>query len=151
MSSEPSPTESSAHEEGPPADGALETHFWLTRGDQKFLVAVCIVLLSMTAVHAWRVSDQKASAEILNLANPDLTWRIDINTASAAELTLFHQIGPARADMIVSDREQNGPFESLDDLQRIKGIGPKTVEKNRRWMRVGDDETIGAESIDQPE
>lgn len=50
--------------------------------------------------------------------------RIDVNRASAAELALLPGIGPALAGRIVEDRERNGPFATLDDLVRVRGIGP---------------------------
>ncbi|MFG0260062.1 MAG: ComEA family DNA-binding protein, partial [Phycisphaerales bacterium JB041] len=55
--------------------------------------------------------------------------KIDLNTASAAELDLIPSIGPTLAARIIADREANGPFHSLDDLDRVPGIGPKTVAK----------------------
>ncbi len=56
---------------------------------------------------------------------------ININTASAAELELLPQIGPTLAARIVAEREANGPFASLEDIERVRGIGPRTVEKIR--------------------
>jgi competence protein ComEA len=57
---------------------------------------------------------------------------VDINHADAdtlaAELT---GVGAAKAEAIVAYREANGPFRSIEDLARVKGIGAKTVEKNR--------------------
>jgi competence protein ComEA len=50
--------------------------------------------------------------------------RIDVNRASASELALLPGIGPALAARIVEERERNGPFASLDDLVRVRGIGP---------------------------
>ena len=38
-------------------------------------------------------------------------------------------IGPMTAKKIVADRKANGPFNALDDLQRVPGIGPKTIEQ----------------------
>ncbi|HZW11529.1 MAG TPA: ComEA family DNA-binding protein [Phycisphaerales bacterium] len=55
--------------------------------------------------------------------------RINVNTASASELDLLPGIGPALAGRIIADREANGPFRTLDDLDRVSGIGPKTVAK----------------------
>lgn len=55
--------------------------------------------------------------------------KIDLNTASAAELDLLPSIGPTLAARIIADREANGPFSSLDDLDRVPGIGPKTIAK----------------------
>lgn len=59
------------------------------------------------------------------------TRRIDINTASAAELGLLPGIGPKLAERIIEDRARRGPFESVDALDRVKGIGPRTVERLR--------------------
>jgi competence protein ComEA len=49
---------------------------------------------------------------------------VDINTATAAELDALPGIGPATAAAIVRDRETHGPFRSVDDLARVRGIGP---------------------------
>ncbi len=57
--------------------------------------------------------------------------RLNVNTAPPFELATLPQIGPKTAAAIVLDREQNGPFRSLDDLTRVHGIGPKTVETIR--------------------
>jgi competence ComEA-like helix-hairpin-helix protein len=119
-----------------------EFHFWLTGSDQRFLVKLSVILVVVMAVRSYQVASFDASAEILKQRNPDIAYRVDINSASAAELTQLRLIGPFRSEIIVTDREENGPFESLDDLQRVKGIGPATVERNRRWMRIGDIETM---------
>jgi competence ComEA-like helix-hairpin-helix protein len=52
---------------------------------------------------------------------------IDINTASVVELQQLHGIGPTLAERIVRDREENGEYESVYDLTRVSGIGPRTV------------------------
>ncbi|HET6323107.1 MAG TPA: helix-hairpin-helix domain-containing protein, partial [Planctomycetaceae bacterium] len=49
-------------------------------------------------------------------------------------------IGDALARRIVADREENGPFQSVEDLGRVKGIGPKTLEHLRPWVRVDEEE-----------
>lgn len=62
---------------------------------------------------------------------PAPTARLNINTASGAELELLPGIGPALAARILEDRQANGPFKTVDDLDRVKGIGPKTLERIR--------------------
>jgi len=59
----------------------------------------------------------------------DEPGRINVNTASASELTSLPGIGEGKGQKIVEEREQNGPFASCQDLTRVKGIGPKTIEK----------------------
>jgi competence protein ComEA len=49
---------------------------------------------------------------------------VDLNTATAAELDALPGVGPATAAAIVQDREQHGPFRTVDDLARVRGIGP---------------------------
>ncbi len=56
---------------------------------------------------------------------PDM--RLDINAATAPQLNLVPGIGPRLAERIVDDRAQHGPFRSVDDLQRVPGIGPVIV------------------------
>lgn len=54
---------------------------------------------------------------------------INLNTAPAAELDLLPGIGPALAGRIIDERERGGRFTSLQDFQRVRGIGPRTAEK----------------------
>lgn len=54
---------------------------------------------------------------------------IRINRATAEELDLLPGIGPAKAAAIIESREQDGPFTSVKDLERVSGIGPKTAEQ----------------------
>lgn len=53
--------------------------------------------------------------------------KVDINRATAEQLDSLKGIGPAKAQAILADREQNGPFQSVDDLMRVKGIGTKLL------------------------
>ena len=52
---------------------------------------------------------------------------IDVNDASAAELERLPRIGPSLAARIVAWRETNGPFESMESLRHVPGIGPATA------------------------
>ena len=62
---------------------------------------------------------------------------VDINTANAAMLaTAINGVGEKKAATIVQYRETYGPFASVDDLAKIKGIGAVTVERNRPKLMV---------------
>jgi len=65
---------------------------------------------------------------------------ININDADAVTLQAFHGIGPSKSAAIVADRTSNGPFASCNDLQRVKGIGPKTVESMGTQCITADNE-----------
>jgi competence protein ComEA len=58
---------------------------------------------------------------------------IDLNSATEAELAALPKIGPALAKRIVEDRSVSGPYRSLDDLDRVPGIGPRTIESIRPY------------------
>lgn len=62
--------------------------------------------------------------------------KLNVNTASAAELEALSGIGPAKAEAIVEYRDTNGPFASVDDLMQVSGIGEATVEQLRGDLAV---------------
>ena len=62
--------------------------------------------------------------------------KININTATAEELTKLKGIGPSHAANIVAFREKNGPFKSAEELVQVSGIGQKTFEANREIIIV---------------
>jgi competence protein ComEA len=64
------------------------------------------------------------------------TEKINVNTASAEELTALPGIGKSYADRIVEYREKNGPFKKVDDLLNVRGIGEKTLERIRDRVTV---------------
>ena len=67
-----------------------------------------------------------------------LAEAVNINTADAQALSdNITGVGIKRAEAIVKFREEHGPFESVDGLTQIKGIGMKLVEKNRENLSVG--------------
>ena len=57
------------------------------------------------------------------------TSLVNINTADASALETLSGVGSATAQAIISDREQNGPFSSIEDLMRVDGIGEKKFAK----------------------
>ncbi|WP_323132941.1 MULTISPECIES: ComEA family DNA-binding protein [Xanthomonas] len=64
--------------------------------------------------------------------------KVDINTASAEELDkVLMNVGRSKAEAIVEHRQANGPFKSAEELALVKGIGLKTVERNRDLIEVG--------------
>jgi competence ComEA-like helix-hairpin-helix protein len=102
------------------------------RAIQLGLFILAIVFVWMAAVALQRPITYSELADTAPW--PDM--RININTATVAELTVLPQIGPRLAERIVEDRERNGMFDSLDDLTRVHMIGPRTVETIRAYVMV---------------
>jgi len=61
---------------------------------------------------------------------------VSINSATVAELESLPHIGHVKAMAIVEYRETKGPFESIDDLVKVKGIGAKTLDKIRDQLEL---------------
>lgn len=62
---------------------------------------------------------------------------VDINTANESELSGLVGVGPAKAAEIVEYRKSKC-FKSVDDLAKVKGIGEKTIEKNRNNLTASE-------------
>lgn len=62
--------------------------------------------------------------------------QININLATESELTTLPGIGPSKALAIISYREENGRFQSVEDLKNVSGIGEKTFEKLKEFIVV---------------
>ena len=65
------------------------------------------------------------------------TKQVNINTATAEELTALQGIGKVKSQAIVAYREKNGPFKTVDELKEVSGIGDKMLEQLRPSVTVG--------------
>lgn len=89
------------------------------------LVAALVMVAARAAV--------RASGSAAQVIRPD---PVDVNAASPDELALLPRVGPSLAAAIVGDRDARGPFRSVNDLDRVKGIGPATLEALRPHVTV---------------
>jgi competence ComEA-like helix-hairpin-helix protein len=69
-------------------------------------------------------------------------YRVDVNTGTWVEWMQLEGIGQTMAHRIVANREELGPFLTIDDLTRVNGIGPVTLDRLRPRLTIshGDDE-----------
>src|SRR5688572_12877674 len=110
------------------------------------IASLLLIAIAFVAWTAWRkpvlLTDSGPALQTASKADwPDM--RIDINSASAAELSLLPGLGPALAQRIVEHRTSNGPFSSVDELNRVKGIGEAIIE---RLMPYAVAEPVGSNS-----
>jgi competence protein ComEA len=75
----------------------------------------------------------------LGLLASGLAWAVpvDINSADAKTLQTLEGVGPAKATAIVEYRQANGPFKSLEELGKVKGVGDRIIEANRANIVLG--------------
>jgi competence protein ComEA len=64
------------------------------------------------------------------------THKVNINTAAQSELELLPGIGPAMAKRIIDYRTQHGKFTSIEQLDSVRGVGAKTMERLRPLVTV---------------
>ncbi|HUG93496.1 MAG TPA: helix-hairpin-helix domain-containing protein [Planctomycetaceae bacterium] len=113
-----------------------ESHFGLRRNDQLVIVAMLSATLVFSGLYWALLSGWGLQpVEIERLPERQFALQLDINAATWVEWMQLPGIGETLSRRIVADREQNGPFAGIDDLQRVRGIGPKTVERIRPWLR----------------
>lgn len=101
-----------------------------------FLASLSTISLAATPA-APATANEPAAAPAKNAAAPSAQAAaaeksLDINTATAEQFAkVMTGVGKAKAEAIVKDREAKGKFNSVDDLDRVKGIGKATIDKNR--------------------
>ena len=95
-------------------------------------------------MNKWIIAVITALTPLLVFAGP-----VNVNKADAETIARELQgVGPSKARAIVEYRETNGPFESVKDLLKVQGIGPKVLEDNRKNILLEDD--TESESDDSP-
>jgi comEA protein len=71
------------------------------------------------------------STTALAAGNDSISGVVNVNAATAEELSLLPGVGPAKAQAIIRYRTEHGAFKRVEDLSQVKGIGDKQLEKIR--------------------
>jgi competence ComEA-like helix-hairpin-helix protein len=87
--------------------------------------------VSVTASESDQASFKSLADSIMHLRLVATDAPIDINVATAAQFEKLSGIGPVLAANIVKYRDQHGSFRTVDDLDKVNGIGPKRLESIR--------------------
>ena len=117
-----------------PDDGP---RFWLRRGVKIFVASLLSVGLVLISIHWLKLSEWGClPVEVDRLPAGEYQYMVDINRATWVEWAQFDGIGETLAKRIVADRQSRGPFESIDEVQRVKGIGPKKFAQMRPYLSI---------------
>ncbi|MEP3478239.1 MAG: helix-hairpin-helix domain-containing protein [Fuerstiella sp.] len=118
------------------------------------VTCLCFGLVAMTMTW-WRQnqqsigpqnSGQQSGGQQAKLASDS----IDINAADWTSFSQLPGIGPTLGFRIVADRKHLGPFKNIDDLQRVEGIGPLTLDRIRYRLTIGHDQLKSSVQQRQP-
>jgi len=105
-------------------------HDW-SRGPARTAAAIALGAVGLFALaSSWSSAAPTAPPSIAGAAPST----IDLNAADQNELESLPGIGPSLARRIIDHRADNGPFDSVDALDAVKGIGPVTIERLRPFV-----------------
>ena len=108
---------------------------------QAFLAVLAAALVVGLITHS--VLQGSVQRPVAHPGEPPLT-RLDLNHATRADLQLLPGVSEKLAQRIEAYRILNGPYQNIDDLRNVHGIGPLTIERLRPWL------IVHASSLDRP-
>lgn len=126
---------------------------WVLRSGDQLLVA-SILVLALGLGGAYFAVQKMRSVEYIDIDEVpgyEYQFLVDVNRADWAELAQLPGIGEVLAKRIIESRAAQGPFLDHSDLQRVRGIGPRTVENLRPYLLpMPEAEAIAAEGAGLP-
>lgn len=124
-----------------PQPRETQSYWGLSPRDCLLLAGLAVLGLGLSVWHWGQLSGWGLEpVEIDRLPERVYDYRIDINQATRVEWMQLPGVGPALSERIIEYRDEHGPFQSVEQLDKIKGIGPKTVQKLRPWLFVSEAE-----------
>ena len=124
---------------------AYKSFIYITKLNELTKIIFCLVIAIFTITHHAQAApcfnNPQAAFDYL-IAQENVETQaiaqagVNINRANEAELTSLHGIGSSKAQAIILYREMFGDFKNVDELAKVKGIGAKTIEKNRARLKV---------------
>ena len=124
----------------------MKIRSFLTKSEYGLLILTAIFLCLMVFIMRQVQTEEIAGDYVITTQHtpeaditPEEAPLVDINTADSAALQKLPGIGPALAERILSYREEHGPFQSVEELLKVSGIGEATLEGLRREVTVGKD------------
>ena len=119
----------------------------LRRADQ--IVAGTILAAALAVLGLYWIYEAQFGRGLIEIDRAEqqkIQFLVDVNQADWPELALLPNVGEQLAKRIVEHRRAHGPFRDLDQLQDVRGIGPKTFDGMRRYLLPLPDVEATAES-----
>jgi competence protein ComEA len=114
----------------------LTARLWLRRGDRLFVGGLAGLGLLMLTLYWLRISGWGHNPiDIEHLPQAEYQYEIDINQADWVEWSQLQGIGERLAQRIVEERKHR-PFESVDDLLRVRGLSRRRLDELRPFLRI---------------
>jgi competence protein ComEA len=103
--------------------------------EQSTVAALGVGALALMAAIWWRHGGPRGDVIDIDRAPPRVAkFQVDVNKAEWPELIQLPSVGRTLAERLVIEREQNGAFRDVDDLRRVSGIGPRTLERIKPYL-----------------
>jgi comEA protein len=103
---------------------------------RRFVAGILVAMLLATGVAPiWAASPPSSGQS--SSAKPVPAAPVNVNTATTADLETVPGIGQTLARRIVEFRDKNGPFDQVDDLVKVSGIGEKSILRLKPYLTVG--------------
>jgi competence protein ComEA len=108
---------------------------WITPSQLQSLLVLVSCCLVLMAGYWFYLGGHRGQLIEIDRADPlTAKYEVDINRADWPEMVQLPGLGETLARRIITDRQQNGPFRDLDDLDRVDGIGLRTLERIRPYL-----------------
>lgn len=108
---------------------------WRLSNQHQLAIALlaAIAIAALGAGYGW-IAWRGEQVDVDQAQRPPLTFQVDVNQAAVGELMAVPSVGPKMAEAIIEHRSLQGPFECLEQLQDVPGVGPKKLEQMRKYL-----------------
>lgn len=111
------------------------------------LIVISVLLLLVSMLQSVQGKHEKTDFALrikphwqMGIVPTERNGNIRVNSAGAGELVKLDGIGEKYASLLIEERQKHGPFFYPEDLEAVKGIGPRTMEKIRQDIDLTMDE-----------
>ena len=116
----------------------------MKKGGHTLLIVFCCLLCLLAGIFLGRNLNNDRVTLLPNIESTDTnptqsadSFRLNINTATKLQIQELPGIGEVIAQRIVAYRDVNGPFQRIDDLKNVEGIGEKKLDTIKDLINIG--------------